>query len=224
MNTGGRGSPPLFHSADRGLPEAAQHGDWRVRPLQDRLGLGVGPLAAALGRRQLGQDPLPDVEVARDRRARRVAHRELGNLHQAGLDGVDQAEVADDPRERPVGLLPDPAEEVRSCREVDAQVDSPHLLNAVQTIDPDRRLLLERLNVLLVFKLLVEQFSLAPRSRLFTLDPVGMVGLVVHHEDVLLPSHLSADDAVDQCGVALDALLRLHENLLEVPDIVRVLA
>ena len=206
----------------RGLPEPAQHGDRGVRPLEDRLGLGIGSLAAALGRGQLGQDPVPDVEVTRDRRPGRVADRELGNLDQPRLDGVDQAEVAHDPRERPVGLLPDPAKEVRGCREVDADVDATELLDAVQPVDPDRRLLLERLGVFLVFKLLVEQFSLLIVGGL-PLDPVGVVGLVVHHEDVLLPAHLAADDPVDQCGIALDALLRLHENLLEVPGIVPVL-
>jgi hypothetical protein len=71
-----------------------------VGELQDRLGLGIGPLAAALRRGELRQDPVPDVEGPRDGRAGGVADRKLRDLRQARLNRVVQPEVADDPPEQ----------------------------------------------------------------------------------------------------------------------------
>ncbi len=165
---------------------------------------------------------MPDIEVTRDCLPGRVADRKLRNLDQPRLDGINQAEVAHDPRERPIGLLPDFAKEIRRRRKIDADIDAAELVDAVEPIHPDGGLLLEGLGVFLVFELLLEQFSLLCVCSLM-LDPVGVMGLVVHHEDVLLAAYLAANDPVDERGIALDALLRLHEHFLKIPCAVPVL-
>lgn len=97
------------------FPKPGQHSNRRVRPFQDRLRLRAGVFATALGGRQPArlENPAPDIEVTWNLRARRVADGKLRNLHQTGLDGVHQAEVAHHPREWPVGFLAHAAEEVR---------------------------------------------------------------------------------------------------------------
>ena len=52
---------------------------------------------------------------------------------------------------------PTRAEEVRRRREVDAEVDAAQLVDAVQPVDPDRRLLEELLGLFLVFELVLKQ-------------------------------------------------------------------
>ena len=164
-------------------------------------GFGLARLPPRSAGVSLRQDPVPDVEVAGDRRAGRVADGELRNLHQPRLDGVGQPEVAHDPREGPVRLLPDPAEEVGRRREVDAEVDAAQLVDAVEAVDPDGRLLEELLGVFLV---LARTRSSSSSVRLVPPDAVGVVGLVVEDEDVLLAADLAAEDPVDQRRVALD--------------------
>ena len=138
----------------------------------------------------------------------RVAHGKLRNLRQPRLDGVDQAEIADDPRKGPVRVLADAAQVIRRGRQVEAEIDAPQLVDAVQPVDPDRGLLEELVGVLV----LAEQFLLV-LVRLLAADAVGVVGLVVHHQDVLLAAHLAAQHAVDQRRVALHVADRFHERL-----------
>src|ERR1017187_8988472 len=98
-----------------GFPQAGAHRNGSVRPFEHGLGFGAGVLAAALGGSKTPwlQNPAPDIEVAWNLGARRVSNCELRNLHQPGLDGVHEAEVTHYPRERAIGLLADPTEEVR---------------------------------------------------------------------------------------------------------------
>ena len=84
MKTGGRGSsrrPAHSRRSSSHSPPSIAIGV--MRPLEDRLGLRAALPAAALGRRQLRQDPAPDVEVAgnlgaRSCRARRAAESSPG--------------------------------------------------------------------------------------------------------------------------------------------------
>ena len=57
-------------------------------------------LAATFGRRQLRQNPLPNVEVARYLGSRGVSDGQLRNLHKPCFNRVDQSEIANHPRER----------------------------------------------------------------------------------------------------------------------------
>jgi hypothetical protein len=149
MKTGGRGSSSCGRPGREKLfPQAAEHRDRRVRPLEHGFRLRRPLPPAAFGRRELRQDPAPDVEVAGDGSAGRVAHGELRDLDEAGLDGIGQREVADDPRKRPVRLASDAAEEVRRGRQIHAEVDAAKLLDAVETVDPHRGFLQERLGLL----------------------------------------------------------------------------
>ena len=185
--------PPHF------FPQAAQHGDGMMGPLEHRFGFRVRPFAAAFRRRQPAglENPLPDIEIAGDLGARAVAHRQLRNLHQPALDGVDQPEIADHPRKRPVRLLADTIQKVRGGRQVHAEVDSAQLVDAIQALDPHRRLGLVRQPLLAV--VLVQ---LVPVLRPLDLDAVGVVGFVVEHQQVLLAAHV-AQHAVDQRRIAL---------------------
>lgn len=72
-------------------------------------GFGLAFFPPPLGGGELGQDPVPDVEVARDCGTRRVAHGKLRYLDEPGLDGVNQTKVGDHPRKGPVSFLPDSA-------------------------------------------------------------------------------------------------------------------
>ncbi len=159
------------------VPQTGEHGDRRVGVLQDRLGLRRSARAAAFGGRQLRFDPSPDVEVAGDLGAGGVAHGELRDLDQPGLDRVGEREVADHPRERPVGVLADAPQEVRRRREVDAEVDAAELVDAVEPVDPHRGFLVELLGVVLI----AEQVVLV-RVGLFAPDAVGVVRLVVEDQ------------------------------------------
>ena len=132
---------------------------------------------------------MPDVEVAGNFRAGGIADGQLRNLHQAGLDGVDQAEVADDPGERLIRLLPDATKEIRRCRQVDAEVDPPHPVDAVQPLDPDGGFFL--IGQSLVFVLFIVIFVLV---RNLLRDAIGVVGLVVQDQNVLLAADLASQN------------------------------
>src|SRR5688572_11215764 len=104
--------------------------------LEDCLRLRVRPLAAPLGGGELAHDPAPDVEVGRLLLAGRVGVRELRDLDQARLDCVRKAEVTDYPREDAVRVLPCASEIVRRRGKIDAEVDSPMLVYAIEAVDP----------------------------------------------------------------------------------------
>ena len=208
----------LFPRLPQVLPKTGQHGHGGAGILEDGLRLGVRLFSAPFGRRQLGQDPAPDVEIARDLGARRVAHGELGDLDQPRLDRVGQAEVAHHPGEDPVRILAYPAEEIGRRGEVEAEVDPAQPVDPVETVHPDGGLPEEFLDLLLF----PEKFPLH-LLRLGFADAVGMVGLVVEHEDIPLPTDLAAEHAVDEGCVALDILDRLDDHLSQVPLLVLVL-
>ena len=112
---------------------------------------------------------------------------------------------------------PTRAEEVRRRRQVHAEVDAAQLVDAVQPVDPDGASLKNSSasssrpeHVVLIFL-----GGLA-------LDAVGVVGLVVHDQDVLFAAHFAAEDAIDQGSVAFDVAHRLDANLLQVPFACRV--
>ncbi len=76
-------------------------------------------------------------------------------------------------------------------------------MEAVQSFDPDRGFLKEILRILFF----VFAVDLLPP------DAVGVVRLIVHNKDVLLPADFPAQDAVDQGCVALHIADRLHPDL-----------
>ena len=167
--------------------------------LENRLGLHRGAPTATFRGRQPGQNPAPDVEVAGNGAAAGIANCELRDFYQTGFDRVDQPEITHHPGERPVGVLPHPAQIVGGCRQVDALIDATVLVDAVQAVDPYRRLPIELLAVVLVAEQILLAFVLfrAP-------DAVGVMGLVVHDQDVALAADLAAEHAFDQFRVALD--------------------
>ena len=117
---------PLFAQI---LPHAGQDVDRRIRPFQHRFRFRVRRFTASFRPRKSAQDPLPDVEIAGNIGAARIADAELRDLGQSRFDRIDQAEIADDPRKRPPGLRPHSAEKVGRRRQIDAQVDAALLVD-----------------------------------------------------------------------------------------------
>ena len=108
-----------------------------------------------------------------------VGHRDPRQLHDAGLDGVHQGEVADRPgEERPFGVART-AQEERGRREVEDDGDGDGLLHRLDAGDPNTG----RLGVLLRFLGIValEVRFLAHPGLL----AVAVVSLVVERQDAL---------------------------------------
>jgi hypothetical protein len=84
----------------------------------------------------------------------------LRDLHEPRLDRVGQPEVADRPGEDPIRLLAGAREVERRCREIEAEVDPPLAMDAVEPVDPDRRLADE-----LFLALLVQPMTLCTTTR-----------------------------------------------------------
>ena len=97
------------------VPQPAEHRYRVMRPFEDRFRLRVGLFAAAFGGREPRQDIPPDIEIAGDLAAGRIAHRELRDLDQAGFDRIRQPEIAYHPREYRVGRDAGTANEI-GCR------------------------------------------------------------------------------------------------------------
>ncbi len=131
---------------------------------------------------------------------------------------VLQSQPSVNPRKGPVGILPDAAEIVRRCRQIHAEVDPAKLVHAVETIGPDRGLPVELVHIRLLAEYLL-LVHIGNRSA----DPVGVVRLVVEHQDVLLGAHLAADHSIDECRVALDVLLGLYEYAFQISRRVELL-
>src|SRR5208282_2546452 len=91
--------------------------------LENGFWLWAAFLAATFGRRQMRQNPLPNVEVARYLGSRGVSDGQLRNLHQACFNRINQSKIADHPRKGLVRFLSDSAQEIRRGRKVDADVD-----------------------------------------------------------------------------------------------------
>src|SRR5215470_7468576 len=111
--------------------------------LQNCLGFRAALCSTALSRRELRQNPVPDIKVTGNLRSGRVADRHLRNLYQAGFNGINQTEIAYHPGKRFIRFLSDASQEIRSRREINAEVDAAPLVNAVKSVDPDCRFLEE---------------------------------------------------------------------------------
>ena len=131
------------------------------------------PLAGA----QAARDVTPEPEVLRIGTAGVVDRRQTGDLRDAALDGVDQAEIGDDPREgRPLGIAA-ALDVERRGREIHAQLDAAGSVDRIEPVDPDGRLLAVCLCVGRDLN------SLLNRRR-----PVGVMSLVVqNHERLVVP-------------------------------------
>src|SRR6185295_13650695 len=114
-----------------------------MRVLEYRFRLRACPPSAPLCGRELRQYPMPDVEVTWNRRAGRITNRELRNLYEAGFDGVNQSKVAHHPGEWAIRRLADSTEIVRRRRKINAEVYPSKLIDSVETVYPNRRLLEE---------------------------------------------------------------------------------
>src|SRR5579872_349954 len=179
--------------------------------LQNRIGLWRCLPAAALCRRQLRQNPLPNIEITGDLLAGGIARRKLRYLHQPALNRVYKPEIANDPWEGLIGLRGYAAKVVRCSRQVDAKVHATHPVDLVETIYPDGRLVKELFGLLLLAELL--------RLLLFgrwARNAVRMVRLVVEDENIALASE-PFEHALDQGRVALDVARYLHLRLNELP-------
>ena len=209
MKTGGRRSSPSAAHSSRVLSQSSPI-NWigGLAHLSTASGFGLAAPPAPLAGGELLHDPLPDVEVSCAVLPGRVGDRELRDLDQARLDRVRQPELADDPGEDPVRLGARARQVVRGGGEVDAEVDAAQPVDAVQPLDPDRRLLGELLD-----RLLVERLVLLQEIGAGLADPVGVVGLVVEHQDVALAADLAAQDPLDPARVALDVPGLLDDDL-----------
>ena len=73
-------------------------------------------------------------------RTGRIVNGQLWNLNQTRFDGVHEAEIIHDPRERAIRLLAHAPKKVRRGRKVHAEVDSPsstapqHLVYTIETV------------------------------------------------------------------------------------------
>ncbi len=110
-----------------------------------------------------------------------------------------------------------PRQEIWCCRKVDAEVDLSQLVNAVEPLDPNRRLL----GILLVLTalLLVEQRIVVVG---FRPDAVGVVGLVVEHEEIPLLAQVAAEDPLDQRTIAFHPALASYLDAHQVACLVDI--
>ena len=141
MKTGGRGSPRDCHSSKRLLPQSAKHRDRRVRIFQNRFGLGLArfpPRSAGVSLGRIHRQMLKYPGISAPVVSRTAS---CGIFTSPDSIASVSAEIADHPWERPIGVLSDAAEEIGRCRQVDAEVDAAQLVDAVQSLDPDRRFL-----------------------------------------------------------------------------------
>src|SRR6185312_10070368 len=107
-----------------------------VSILQAGLGIRVRLLPSSFRRSELGQYPVPDIEIAGNILARRVTNGELRDFHQTRFDRIDQSEIAHHPWKRPIRVLTDPTEKIRRGGNVKAEIDTAQFLNSIEPIDP----------------------------------------------------------------------------------------
>ncbi len=134
----------------------------------------------------------------------------MRNLDQAGFNGVCQREIADHPRERPIAVLTDTAEEIWRCGQIHAEVDAAQFVNPIEPLDPYRGFFVEVIDLVA----LAEQVPFVG-VRLFTPDSVRVMRLVVEDQDILLPADFF-QDALDQGRIAFDITLGLDDHAREV--------
>src|SRR6266566_1240196 len=171
--------------------------------LKNRFWLGRPPSTTTLGGGQFLRDnPFPNIEVVWPILSGLVSNRELRDLHQARFNRVNQSKFADYPRKGSAGLPANAAEVVGSGGEIETEVDAAELVNTVQSFHPHSRFLEE----LVLFIALKEAFIAA----LVAANAVGVVGLVVHYENILLGTNVTSDDTFHECGIALDIAFTLN--------------
>jgi hypothetical protein len=98
------------------------------------------------------------------------------------------------------------------------KVDATELVDAVQALNPDRGLLVELVDVVLV----AEEVHFTG-VRLLLLYPVRVVRFVVEHEDVLFAANLAVEDSLHQSSVALDIPFARHEHAHEVAVVITLI-
>ena len=150
--------------------------------LQNRFGFWQSPLATAFGCSKLWLYPLPDVEIAGNRRTRRIAHSQLRYFYQTRLDRIYQPEIADDPWEGTVGIRPHTSQIIRRCGKIDAEIDATMFVHLVETVDPYRRLTVKIVKIIILVLIFI---------RLIAADTVGVMGFVIQNEDVALAANLA---------------------------------
>ena len=94
------------------VPLLCQQVDRRGSVIHHDLGRDVRAEAILLG---LHLNPTPDVEIGGFLGARHVAGRKLRDLHQPGLDRIQQAEIRNNPRKRLAYLVPGALDVEGSC-------------------------------------------------------------------------------------------------------------
>ena len=141
---------------------------------------------------------LPQPEVLRVGAAGVVDRRQARNLGDAGLDGVHQAEVADDPRKRgPLGVSA-ALDVERRRREVHAEADAAGRVDPVQPAHPHGGLLAVRLLLRRELRRFIDRRG-----------PIGVVPLVVQHHQRLVVPEVAETSARE----------RLRRLLAEPPDL-----
>lgn len=158
------------------------------------LGLGAGAGGLAAGAWEVFADMF--VQIAQHGQfelLRIVARGQERDLHQSGLDGLDQAEVADDPAEKRVGLVAGAGEVVRRRAQVVDGADLEPLCDAHEAVEPDGG------------PLVLGGGVLAFGDAVILLGQVAMVGFVVEDEQARAGPEV-AEQAADQRG---EVLLRL---------------
>ena len=161
------------------------------------VGLGLHLRGPPLG--ELVADVLPEMEVAGVLGVGDVVvHRHPGDLHDPGLDGVHEREVADRPREDVAGRVAGATEVVRRRGQVVHRLHAHPGLHGLQTAEPDPGALVTLLGL-----------GVGPLRRRKGLVLVAVVRLVVEHEDLALaPAHEVAQHPVD------DLVVVLHERIV----------
>ncbi len=134
---------------------------------------------------------------------------DAGQLHDAGLDGVHEREVAHRPREQRALGVARPAQEEGSRREVDHPREAELAVHRLQAGDPEAGGLVVALGLLAVVALQVVVLVVVGR-----LLAVAVVRLVVEDEDVPEP-HQLGHDALEHLPLGLERLQILTHPALE---------
>jgi hypothetical protein len=200
-----RGVAVLLPALEGGLPLAGQG-------LQSSLGLAhhglrLGLAAArgpVLGRQRL-VDGLPEAEILGDGLAGVVGHRHPRDLDDAALDGVHQAEVGDDPGQGGAFGVAAALDVEGGGRQIEHDVDAPGGVNGVQPADPDRGLLLGGLEL----GPLLGAHAVGPAVVVVGRGAIGVVRLVVDHQQVLLAAQVAQHAVGEGRGALLPALHHL---------------
>ena len=115
------------------------HRQRRVRKLEDGFGFGPAPFRATFAGIERVVNPAPQVVILGPFIASVVPHSQLRDLDQTRLNGVGEPKIADQPGKRPTGIAPHATQEVRGCRQIYAEIDTPQRVDAIEPFNPHRR-------------------------------------------------------------------------------------